>query len=70
RGTHRARWSRSLPSSALSPARDEVRRAVRQDERLGVVGAWVDGTGLTRVVADAKDEAERIRSGLLWHAGG
>ena len=70
RGTHRARWPRSLPSSALSPARDEVRRAARRDERLGVVGAWVDGTGLTRVVADAKDEAERIRSGLLWHAGG
>ncbi|MFI8632690.1 protoporphyrinogen/coproporphyrinogen oxidase [Microbacterium sp. NPDC077663] len=70
RGTHRARWPRSLPSSALSPERDEVRRVARRDERLGVVGAWIDGTGITRVVADAKDEAERIRSGLLWYADG
>lgn len=70
RGTHRARWPRSLPSSALSQARDDLRRAVRQDERLGVVGAWIDGTGLTRVVADATTEAERIRAGLLWHADG
>ncbi|MCM3696985.1 protoporphyrinogen/coproporphyrinogen oxidase [Microbacterium oleivorans] len=70
RGTHRARWPRSLPSSALSPERDELRRAARRDDRLGVVGAWIDGTGITRVVADAKDEAERIRSALLWHADG
>lgn len=70
RAAHRARWPRSLPSSALSPTRDELRRAARVHERLGVVGAWVDGTGLARVAADAKSEAERIRSGLLWHAGG
>ncbi|CAL4860952.1 FAD-dependent oxidoreductase [Microbacterium sp. MM2322] len=67
RASYRARWPRALPSSALSPARDEVRRAVRTDARLGVVGAWIDGTGLARVAADAKTEAERIRSGLLWH---
>lgn len=67
--TYRARWSPALPSSALSPARDEVRRAARRDARLGVAGAWIDGTGLARVAADAKTEAERIRSGLLWHTG-
>ncbi|MFJ6677685.1 protoporphyrinogen oxidase [Microbacterium sp. NPDC091382] len=70
RAVHRARWPRALPSSALSPARDEVRRAIRTHERLGVTGAWIDGTGLARVAADAKTEAERVRSGLLWHADG
>lgn len=70
RAAHRARWPRALPSSALSPARDDARRAARTNERLGVVGAWIDGTGLARVAADAKTEAERIRSGLLWHADG
>ncbi|AZS44994.1 protoporphyrinogen/coproporphyrinogen oxidase [Microbacterium oleivorans] len=68
RASSRARWPRALPSSALSPERDEVRRAARTDARLGVVGAWIDGTGLARVATDAKMEAERIRSGLLWHA--
>lgn len=70
RAAYRARWPRALPSSALSPARDELRRAARTNERLGVVGAWIDGTGLARVATDAETEAERIRSGLLWHSDG
>lgn len=63
---HRATWTPALPSSALSPERDELRSALRRDPRIGVTGAWIDGTGITRVAADAKTEAERVRSALLW----
>ena len=69
RAAHRRRVPRALPSSALAPARDDLRSAARRAPTLGVVGAWLGGNGLARVVADATAEAERIRSGLLWGSG-
>lgn len=67
---HRDTWSPALPSSALAPERDAVRVAARVDPRIGVTGAWIDGTGVTRVAAEAKAEAERVRSALLWGSAG
>lgn len=69
RGAIRTRHERGLPASALSPAREAVRATARSDDRLGVVGAWIGGNGLVRVVGDAHTEAERIRSTLLWGTG-
>lgn len=70
RAAHRRRVPRALPASALSPEREDVRAVCRQESHLGVVGAWVGGNGLTRVVEDASAEAERVRSALLWGSAG
>ncbi|MFS0865740.1 NAD(P)/FAD-dependent oxidoreductase [Microbacterium sp. 179-B 1A2 NHS] len=66
---YRCRVPRALPASALMPARDDARTAVRRTSSLGVVGAWIGGNGLVRVVSDAAAESERVRSALLWGRG-
>ncbi|GAB2706793.1 oxygen-dependent protoporphyrinogen oxidase [Microbacterium marinum] len=66
RAAHRRRAPRALPGSALAPERDELEARLRAGANLGVVGAWIGGNGLARVVEDAKTEAERVRSELLW----
>ncbi|QPE04364.1 FAD-dependent oxidoreductase [Microbacterium schleiferi] len=73
-GARRDRWVQ--PPSAVLRGRDEavetVRRRVERIRGLGLVGAWVAGPGLARVIARAREEAERLRVNLLWgvHADG
>ncbi|MGP6177181.1 protoporphyrinogen oxidase [Microbacterium sp. A196] len=69
---HRARFTQSQPASLIGAAerRDEVRAAVRKTHGLGVVGAWLSGTGLAQVIPDAAAEADRVRRTLLWGEGG
>jgi oxygen-dependent protoporphyrinogen oxidase len=66
-------WARDsylldLPSSARGQADDAARARdlFPASDGLVVVGAWVAGSGLARVVADAVAEADRVRSGVLW----
>lgn len=65
---HRARFTQSQPASLIGAAdrRQKVRDAVRKTPGLGVVGAWLAGTGLAQVIPDATAEADRVRRALLW----
>lgn len=65
---HRARFTQSQPASLIGAAarRRELRSAIAKAEGLGVVGAWVSGTGLAQVIPDATAEADRVRRSLLW----
>jgi len=66
--SHRARFVQAQPTSLIGAAerRDAIRRAVQQAPGLGVVGAWLAGTGLAQVIPDAVAEADRLRHALLW----
>lgn len=66
--SHRARFTQSQPASLIGAAdrRRTVRAAVRKTPGLGVVGAWLAGTGLAQVIPDAAAEADRVRRALLW----
>lgn len=61
-------WRLAPPSWRLgfTAAADETRDAVAALPGLGVVGAAISGSGLTRIVPDAVREADRVRSGVLW----
>lgn len=65
---HRARFTQAQPASLIGSAdrRREIRASVQRTPGLGVVGAWLSGTGLAQVVPDAKAEADRVRRALLW----
>lgn len=67
-GAHRARFELARPASALGQPEEaaEIRARVAGISGLGVVGAWISGSGLARVVADAGDEAERVRRARLF----
>lgn len=71
-GAHRERYTQSQPASVIG--REEQTAAARASVAavpgLGVVGAWVSGTGLAQVIPDALTEAERVRTALLWHRRG
>lgn len=69
---HRARFTQSQPASLIGAAerRRTARAAVQKVDGLGVVGAWLAGTGLAQVVPDAITEADRVRRALLWGADG
>ena len=56
------------PASALGHAQRvaDVRAAVAARPGLAVVGAWIAGSGLARVVTDATAEVDRLRSSVLW----
>lgn len=45
-----------------------VRAAAAGVRGLGVVGAWVAGSGIASVVSDAVDESERVRRAVLFGA--
>jgi oxygen-dependent protoporphyrinogen oxidase len=68
RGSDRQRYVQAQPGSVLGrPERvAAARAAIQAVPRLGVVGAWVAGTGLAQVVPDAKAEADRVRRQVLW----
>jgi oxygen-dependent protoporphyrinogen oxidase len=68
-GSHRERYTQSQPASVIGRRAQTaaVRERVAAVPGLGLVGAWVSGTGLAQVVPDAISEGERVRTALLWH---
>ena len=68
RGVRRSRFALARPASALGHAETTAaaRTAIATVPGLAAVGAWLAGSGLARVVADARDEAERVRRTVLW----
>jgi oxygen-dependent protoporphyrinogen oxidase len=70
RGTHRAAYTLAWPASVLGHAyeTEAARAAVDAVPGLAAVGAWLAGSGLAQVVADAVQEADRLRRQLLWGA--
>lgn len=72
RGAHRQAYELARPASALghSAATTVARAGIGARQGLAAVGAWLSGSGLARVVADAQDEAERVRRAALWGAPG
>ncbi|GAA1701224.1 hypothetical protein GCM10009808_18840 [Microbacterium sediminicola] len=68
RGIHCARVVQTAPAALAG--RLEAGAAVRQHAArlpaLAVVGEWVTGPGLGRVVSQARSESERLRVSLLW----
>ncbi|GGH50206.1 protoporphyrinogen/coproporphyrinogen oxidase [Microbacterium album] len=62
------RFTQSQPAATIG-LREETRRVrerIRAVPALGVVGAWLAGTGLAQVVPDAVEEADRVRRAALW----
>ncbi|MFJ6653318.1 protoporphyrinogen/coproporphyrinogen oxidase [Microbacterium sp. NPDC091313] len=70
RGSMRVRYAQAQPGAAIgrAAASAAARAAIAAVPGLGAVGAWLSGTGLAQVVPDARAEADRIRSALLWRA--
>lgn len=69
-GAHRAAYSLAPPVSALGH-RDRtaaVRGELERVRTIAAVGAWLAGSGLAQVVADAQGEADRLRRRVLWGA--
>ncbi|MHC2998449.1 protoporphyrinogen/coproporphyrinogen oxidase [Microbacterium sp. HJ5] len=68
RGAHRSSHTLAPPASALgrTAAVAVARDAIGQHRGLAAAGAWIAGSGISRVVADAREEAERVRRQVLW----
>ena len=68
RGARAERFAHVPPMSAHGrrAASEALRAAVHRVDGLGVVGAWIAGSGLAAVVADAVAEGERLRRIVLW----
>ncbi len=68
RGARRERYAHAQPAATLGRAERvaAARAALAAGTGLGATGAWLSGTGLAQVVPDARAEADRIRSALLW----
>jgi oxygen-dependent protoporphyrinogen oxidase len=69
-GAHRDAFTLAPPASALGH-RDRtagVRAAVERAHGLAAVGGWLSGSGLAQVVADAREESDRMRRQVLWGA--
>lgn len=70
-GFHRGVYRLAPPASAMGQR--ERAGGVRADAGrvpdLAVVGAWLAGSGLARVVADAQNQADELRRRVLWGAG-
>lgn len=69
-GARRDSYTLVPPASALGQRERaaEVRAAVAGARALAAVGAWLSGSGLAQVVADAQEEADRLRREALWGA--
>lgn len=68
RGAHRERFTQAQPAATMGRVATTAaaRGAIAAVPGLGATGAWLSGTGLAQVVPDARAEADRIRSALLW----
>lgn len=66
--SHRETYVREAPSTVLghADAVRDIRDRLRAEPGLAVVGAWLAGTGLERVAADAVAEADLARRRALW----
>ncbi|QEW04469.1 protoporphyrinogen oxidase [Microbacterium lushaniae] len=72
RGARRERYAQAQPAATIGRAATTAaaRGALSAVAGLGATGAWLAGTGLAQVVPDARAEADRIRSALLWRDAG
>lgn len=68
----RETYEREAPSTVLGHAEavKDIRDRLHAQPGLAVVGAWLAGTGLERVAADAVAEADRARRNVLWNGVG
>ncbi|KAF2419868.1 hypothetical protein B2K11_03785 [Microbacterium sp. B35-30] len=65
---HRDAYTLVPPASALGQ-RDRTataRATVGREHGIAAIGAWLSGSGLAQVVADARDETDRLRRRVLW----
>ncbi|HKP07506.1 MAG TPA: hypothetical protein VJU58_09680, partial [Microbacterium sp.] len=69
-GARRDAYTLVPPASALGRREraDAARATITTAPRLAAVGAWLSGSGLAQVVADAQEEADRLRRKALWGA--
>ncbi|MEV4686376.1 protoporphyrinogen/coproporphyrinogen oxidase [Microbacterium sp. LWH3-1.2] len=69
-GARRDAYTLVPPASALGRRErtDAARAAIARAPALAAVGAWLSGSGLAQVVADAQEEADRLRHRALWGA--
>ncbi len=69
---HRGVYTLVPPASALGHRErtDEARAAIARAPGVAAVGAWLSGSGLAQVVADAHDETDRLRRAVLWGGAG
>lgn len=67
-GARRDRFTLAPPASARGrlDAAKAARAAIARAPGLAAVGAWLSGSGLALVVADAHEEADRLRRSALW----
>ena len=67
-GARRERFTQAQPvaTAGLAETTTRAREALRTVPALGVVGAWLAGTGLAQVVPDAIAEADRVRRSVLF----
>lgn len=67
-GGHREQYTLVPPASASGrlEAADALRAELTRARGLAAVGAWLAGSGLAQVVADAQREADRLRHDVLW----
>ncbi len=65
---HRERFTAAAPGSVIghAGAARDLRAAIHAVPGIGATGAWLAGSGLANVVADAAAEAERVRRAALW----
>lgn len=70
-GFHRGAYRLAPPVSAMGQRERaaRVRADLSRVPDLAVVGAWLAGSGLARVVADAQEQADALRRRVLWGAG-
>lgn len=70
-GSHRGAYRLAPPASAMGQREraDGVRADVGRVPGLALVGAWLAGSGLARVVADAQEQADALRRRVLWGTG-
>jgi oxygen-dependent protoporphyrinogen oxidase len=68
RGARREAFVLARPASTLghAEATAAVRARIGRREGLAAVGAWLAGSGISRVAADARAEADRLRRSALW----
>ncbi|MFF2486605.1 protoporphyrinogen/coproporphyrinogen oxidase [Microbacterium sp. NPDC058062] len=69
-GAHRDAYTLVPPASTLGRRErtDAARAAIVRAPGLAAIGAWLSGSGLAQVVADAQEEADRLRHKALWGA--
>ncbi|MFC8680462.1 protoporphyrinogen/coproporphyrinogen oxidase [Microbacterium ureisolvens] len=65
---HRASYTLVPPASKIGHRERtaEVRAAIGRAPGIAAVGAWLSGSGLAQVVADAHEETDRLRRAVLW----